>query len=125
MEKNIERFTILLRSLRAKNNLTQKYLAYQLGISQSQYNKLENGDTPITIDRIIKIAAIFNLDKKEFLKYIVDEGVDAGHLIENKQRTIVADDADIEYYKNLTCYLEKRFLKLYKKYVELNLNRKN
>ena len=50
---------------RAEKKFTQNYMASQLGISQSYYNKIENGKKEITLKKIIEITTILNIDIQE------------------------------------------------------------
>jgi transcriptional regulator with XRE-family HTH domain len=49
-----------IRKLRLERNLTQEYVALELGISQNAYCKIENGQVQLTIARLQKIAAILD-----------------------------------------------------------------
>lgn len=53
--KNIRRF-------RELHNLTQEYVAEHLGISQSNYSRLENSNIKLDVIRVIKLAALFRLE---------------------------------------------------------------
>ena len=46
---------------RREKNFSQNYMASQLKISQSHYNKIENGKKKLTLDRILVIVRIFNI----------------------------------------------------------------
>jgi transcriptional regulator with XRE-family HTH domain len=50
-----------LKDLRLKNNFSQEYLAIELGISQKTYSNLENGIAKITLEHLLKIAAVYNM----------------------------------------------------------------
>lgn len=50
-----------IKQLRLNKNLTQLYIAEELGIDAASYSRLERGETRITINRIIKIAEIFDV----------------------------------------------------------------
>ena len=49
-----------LKEIRLKNNYKQEYVASELGITQKAYSKLENGQTCLTVDKIFKLAIIYN-----------------------------------------------------------------
>ncbi len=49
-----------IRKLRLERSLTQEYVALELGISQNAYCKIENGQVPLTVDRLEKIALILD-----------------------------------------------------------------
>lgn len=47
-----------IRSLRERKKYSQEYMGMKLSISQNAYSKLETGKTKLTIDRLVRIAAI-------------------------------------------------------------------
>ena len=47
-----------VKERRLELNLTQEYVAYQLGISQNAYSKIELFYTELTVARLAQIAAI-------------------------------------------------------------------
>lgn len=51
-----------IKKLRELKNYTQLYLADELGISLSGYGKIERDQTEITLARLLKIAAILEVD---------------------------------------------------------------
>ena len=51
-----------IKKLRELKNYTQLYLADELGISLSGYGKIERDQTEITMARLLKIAAILEVD---------------------------------------------------------------
>lgn len=61
-----------IRKIRERNNLTQEYVADQLDISQNAYSKIENDQTQLTIDRLLKLIKILGDCKKELLSSIFD-----------------------------------------------------
>lgn len=54
-----------LRSLRLERELSQENIAFELGISQKAYSKIENGQTSLNHDKLIQIAKIFEVSPKE------------------------------------------------------------
>lgn len=50
-----------LKQIRLKNNYTQEYIASELGITQKAYSKLENGQTCLSQDKIMKLVKIYNI----------------------------------------------------------------
>jgi transcriptional regulator with XRE-family HTH domain len=50
---------------RLEKKFSQDYMALRLNISQSYYNKIENGKKEITLKKIIEIATILNIDIPE------------------------------------------------------------
>jgi transcriptional regulator with XRE-family HTH domain len=58
-----------LRLLRLKNNLTQENIAFELGISQKAYSKIENGQVRLTQDKVGKLSKIFNVPNSELCHF--------------------------------------------------------
>jgi transcriptional regulator with XRE-family HTH domain len=69
-----EMVTNKIRVLRRNREYSQEYMAFMLHISQNAYSRLENGKTPLTIDRLCEICGILQaspaelMDKIEFPK---------------------------------------------------------
>jgi len=53
--------------LRKKNNLTQEYLAAELGISRPTYIQIEQGGRDLTVSEARRLAAIFGIAIEDFL----------------------------------------------------------
>lgn len=51
-----------IRKIREYRDYTQEYLAMKLGISQNAYSKIELAYTRITLERLIQIAEILDID---------------------------------------------------------------
>jgi transcriptional regulator with XRE-family HTH domain len=58
---------MVLKNLRELNNYTQEYVASVLDINQNSYYKLESGQTRLTVDRIKKLAELYNVPSEYFL----------------------------------------------------------
>lgn len=56
-----------IRNVREKKNFTQDYLAAKLAISQNAYSKIELGYSKITINRLIEIAIILEVEVRTLL----------------------------------------------------------
>lgn len=52
------RVAVKIRIMRRNREYSQEYMALLLNISQNAYSRLENGKTPITIDRLYQICSI-------------------------------------------------------------------
>ena len=59
--------TNLLRKLRNRDGFSQEYVADHLGISQSGYRKIENGDTCIKLEHAVKLSRLFEIDVMQFV----------------------------------------------------------
>lgn len=55
------RIAVKIRVLRRNREYSQEYMALLLNISQNAYSRLENGKTPITIDRMYQICTILQV----------------------------------------------------------------
>jgi transcriptional regulator with XRE-family HTH domain len=51
-----------IRKIREYRNYTQDYLAAKLHISQNAYSKIELGYSSITLNRLVEIAGILEVD---------------------------------------------------------------
>ncbi|MBU4298547.1 helix-turn-helix domain-containing protein, partial [Patescibacteria group bacterium] len=56
-----------IQQLRKKNNLTQEFLALELGISRPTYVQIERGERDLTITEAQKMAAIFGMSLNDLL----------------------------------------------------------
>ncbi|NEM98357.1 helix-turn-helix domain-containing protein [Pontibacter burrus] len=59
--------TNAIRLHRLSKNYTQEYMAFRLGISQKAYSKLEAGITKLTVERLLEIASILELNTDAIL----------------------------------------------------------
>ncbi len=55
-----------LRKLRTERGLTQADLARQIGIQQSDLSRMEKGEYRVSLDKLFKILAVFDLDLADF-----------------------------------------------------------
>lgn len=61
------RVAVKIRTLRRNREYSQEYMALLLNISQNAYSRLENGKTPITIDRLYQISTILQTNPASLL----------------------------------------------------------
>ncbi|MDB5132821.1 MAG: ATP-binding region ATPase domain protein [Mucilaginibacter sp.] len=64
---NVQVVASNIKKARLYRNYSQDYLAYKLNISQNAYSKVELGITKVTIDRLVKIAAVLEIDVTRLL----------------------------------------------------------
>ena len=64
--KNIE-FGNFLYRLRKDNDLTQRFVAYQLNVSDKAVSKWENGSSKPSIENLKKLSNIFDVTLDELL----------------------------------------------------------
>jgi len=62
-----------IRKIREFRDYTQEYLAMKLGISQNAYSKIELAYTRITVERLIHIAQILEVDSVDLLTSTSDD----------------------------------------------------
>ena len=60
-------FGKFIRQQRTKRDMTQEYLASELGISRPTYLQIERGDRELTISEAKKLAALFDMSLENFL----------------------------------------------------------
>lgn len=58
-----------LRKIRDLYGYKQEYIATHINLSISQYCKYERDETPITLEMLGKVCAIYNLSQLDFLKW--------------------------------------------------------
>jgi transcriptional regulator with XRE-family HTH domain len=54
----LQKILVKIRKIRNENSLSQEFMANELGISQSQYGKIENGKVTLSFERLQKIATL-------------------------------------------------------------------
>lgn len=57
-----------IKRIRKLKGYTHEYVAHELNISQVAYSKLEKNDTKLTVERLYKIAGIFEVEVSELLE---------------------------------------------------------
>jgi transcriptional regulator with XRE-family HTH domain len=55
-----------LRKLRKDRGLTQAELARQIGIQQSDLSRMEKGEYRVSLDKLFRILAVFDLELADF-----------------------------------------------------------
>ncbi|WP_254561198.1 helix-turn-helix domain-containing protein [Dyadobacter diqingensis] len=73
-----------IRKIREYRDYSQEYLAMKLGISQNAYSKIELAYTKITLERLIQIAAVLEVNLIDLLNYT---GEDLVQLYESAVRS--------------------------------------
>lgn len=63
----LENILIKINQERREKNFSQYYMASQLNISQSYYNKIEKGKTEVSFKKVIDILSILNLKLSELV----------------------------------------------------------
>ena len=67
--RKADKAELRIRSFREAKGYTQEYMAEMLDICQSTYANLESGKSSLSIDRLVEIAAILELDFHQLLVF--------------------------------------------------------
>jgi len=61
---NVSVKTVLaqIKAQRNSKNYTQAYVAGELGISQNAYSKIESGVSVLTLETLLRLSYIFDID---------------------------------------------------------------
>lgn len=90
-----------LRQLRNERRLSQNDVAKKLCLSKNAYAKLENGETKITLERIVKLAEIFEINIMELIEKLLSGvsnsnfvmmGDNNGNVIYNSDSLLAAEN---------------------------------
>jgi transcriptional regulator with XRE-family HTH domain len=90
---NKENFLNVIKAKRKELGYSQQEMGKRLGLSTSQYNKLEIGYSEITLDKLIEICNVLGLDMDNF--------VNSEKKDKEKERLISSMEALIQIIKNL------------------------
>lgn len=61
-----------IRKIRELKNLKQEFIASELNMSIRGYSKIENEETQITINRLVEIANVLDVDPLEIIQFNFD-----------------------------------------------------
>ena len=70
---NEMKITEKIKKIRIDRGYTQQYMAEKLFIDTVNYGRIERGQAKLTIDRLIKIAQLLNVEIYELLKADIKE----------------------------------------------------
>ena len=56
-----------IKSLRMNKGYSQEFMASKIGVSQRAYSKIENEETKLDIDKLLKISDILEVEPSELL----------------------------------------------------------
>src|SRR5690554_469032 len=100
-----------IKSIRELKNFTQEFMADKLGITQAAYSKIENGQTKLTMNKIVDIATIFEMDVNDLMAYDTQKYFNSFNNVKgsNNGSTIVKsqDDTVKKLYEDKILLLEK------------------
>lgn len=58
-----------IKSIRELKNFTQEYMAYQLGMTQAGYSKIEKGKTRVNVEKLQKLSVILDLPVEAIINF--------------------------------------------------------
>lgn len=58
-----------IRVERIRKNYTQEYVADEIGISQSQYSRLEKGEISLDIEKVGKITKVLEISPQDIIEF--------------------------------------------------------
>jgi transcriptional regulator with XRE-family HTH domain len=76
-----------IKTIRLTNGLSQECVAFQLGLTQQAYSKIEKGQTDIKVSQLRQIAMVLGVCVTEFF-------IDSSKGTDNR-RIITTEDGDI------------------------------
>lgn len=101
-------FGKFIQQQRAKRNMTQEYLASELGISRPTYIQIERGERELTISEARKLAGIFDMSLENFLaakepKRIIK--LEKGSVKKSDDLHIRVTEKNLEKFKQVLLYV--------------------
>lgn len=126
MEKQQAKIGQKIKRIREYKNLTQKYLADELGMTQGAYSKIEMGESDISVTRLEKIAKLFDMKLEELLTFDnvvfnTTNNPNGGNVMSQVTYTISENERRL-YEKQIDTLKEE--LEFLKKMLEIVMNEK-
>lgn len=94
-----------LRKFRNEECLTQEFVAKQLGLGQSTYQKLETGEIKISTERLVQLSKLFNKPLEAFM-------VEVEHFQSETRKTINISKSEYDLMLKVIAEQEKRINEL-------------
>ncbi|PWN70072.1 XRE family transcriptional regulator [Chryseobacterium phosphatilyticum] len=91
-----------IRKIRRSRDLTQEYMAFEMGISQKAYSDIENSKVKINLEILTKISDILDIKPSDICSISHKCGTDDAY--ENKYQGLV------EYMKKNNIAIPKEYL---------------
>ncbi len=66
--KQLQHIVQTIRQRRLALNYSQEYMAYKMQMGQNCYSKIELGNSKLTVERLLSICALLELDTSEILQ---------------------------------------------------------
>lgn len=98
-----------IRNIREEKNYSQQYVGAKLGITQKAYSKLENGESRMSVDQLLKIGEILETSPITILSFEHNNHMlrasnnfeSINHLAELYERLLVSKDEEIALLKKM------------------------
>jgi transcriptional regulator with XRE-family HTH domain len=86
---------IYLRKIRLENKFTQEEIAFELGITQKAYSKIENGEVCLSQEKLIKLSALYGVPLAFFCNISRQCDSDKSVLIEKMSKLLLENNIKI------------------------------
>ncbi len=116
MDTAKEKIITNIRTIRESKNYSEGYVAEKVGISQSTYNRKENGESDFTLSELLKLGEALEVSVSKFIDMDLAKVINqyhnqdqSGYIIEHQ--TVVSDEgykAALEQYKAEVEYLKRQ-----------------
>lgn len=103
-----------IKNIRELRNLTQDYMATQLGITQAGYSKMESGTSQINYQKLVEIAKILDISLEDMLGFDSQKYFNSFNNVKgnnNGSVTINVADVDIKQLYEDKIFLLNKLLK--------------
>jgi len=97
-----------IQQQRAKHDMTQEYLASELGMSRPTYMQIERGERELTISEAKKLAAIFDMPLESFLAAKEpkrDVAIERGTAKKSDDLQIRVTEKNLDKFKQVLLYV--------------------
>ncbi len=78
-----------IRAARLKKNYTQEYIANEIGVSQSQYSRLEKGESSLDVDKLGEIVTILEISPYDIIEYTKQKEINSQDSLEQIKELFV------------------------------------
>jgi transcriptional regulator with XRE-family HTH domain len=105
-----------IKTIRETKNYSEEYMADKMGISQSTYNRKENGEGDFTLTELINVAGvlevsvskIIELDLARIITQTNNDTATGNHIIENQTVTNQGYQLAAEQFKEENTFLKQQ-----------------
>jgi transcriptional regulator with XRE-family HTH domain len=109
MTNEKEKIITNIKTIRESKNYSEGYIAEKVGISQSTYNRKENGEGDFTLSELLKLGEVLEVSVSKFIDMDLAKVINqyhnqdqSGYIIEHQ--TVVSDEG----YKTAIAAYEKQ-----------------